>query len=1208
MKPTPKSQQSRDGFALVVTISMMVLLVIVVVATLSLSTITIRSVDRDSAQAIARANARLAMMLAIGQLQKEAGPDQRVTGSAEIVEADANPYWTGVWKVGPKNTNSQPTWLVSGPNPEPGNTLDDANSAVLVKPPSTDKTRKEVRAEYVEVKGKQLDGRYAYWVGDEGTKVRVDVANPDDKNVTDWERVGRSQSPREPGFAAFDKKHRNMWAGFDSDYAESVDRRTLVSMGTVALAAKDSGDLQRDEIPRYYFNDLTTGGFGLPVNVRDGGMKKDLSVLLDRSQQQKSYVADFFGAKPVAIGSGVDGWVAGTTVYSFPGPDRVKFTLSPTVTNSYSNGFVGPNWGILYNYARLWETVQGSTSPMIGLNPRVDSNLRQPNWLPYREFYKGQGFQEDIQHTNSGLNPVMALSQLGFSLKTDVTGSGPPSHPGPVYGVTIMFKPVVGLWNPYNVHIQTAIYQLEWASGPFIRLSSNIVEPLIMDDINVSPKTLNIALREYWHVSSGDGDNMFPADGNGNGSYFRVQTPPATFQPGEFRLFSVVGQPSTTDVNVMSDQLDRDGGYSIPIMVDRTGATPVRKGKMRLTYPSGTRLTVEYMTLQDTSRAVVAMTQARFPNIDLRAASTWYTLKAGLASNKIETHLNRYTDIWNGGKNGTAAIDIPEPVTKVFDELPSFGVDALTTPQHLATWRFYTRNSTEAADSQGLRGWIDANPRVLSNNFRFDGSKNEPGNLQGWNFSSNLLGGRSTSSMGDGQGGSRGLVAQFDNYSSRFPDSNGGTGGVRWQGLTGPASTSTEGGLPNVVVYDVPQAPLTSVGQFQHANLSRYGFEPGFVVGNSYANTRIPLNNIVKTNFGNMGFNVVDISYEANNKLWDTVFFSTLAPDYKGGGNSFDQAFDRNALLLRTKSLPNPRMVYTELPGDESIDKIISDAGSNAPQTIATRIMIEGAFNVNSTSKMAWKAILSTMDGSEIPVINRTTPGAANYAKPEGIRFSRFNHVIDASGYSGGARKSAFWQGWREITDDELDALAEEIVNQVKSRGPFRSMAEFVNRDPYSDRKEHQLKGALQSAIDKSVNKSIDGSVGLTAANPQGTNFANNAVDGENQAAGHAAYLLQGDILQCLAPIMQVRSDYFRIRTCGEALDKQGKVLARVWSEAFIQRMPDYVDPADSPEAPFDKGTVSDPFAKDELRSEINREFGRRMKLISFRWLNPSEI
>ncbi len=1202
MKPT-SNPQNRDGFALVVTISMMVLLTIIVVATLSLSTITLRSVDKDSAQAVARANARLALMLAIGQLQKEAGPDQRVTGSAEIVRAKANPYWTGVWRAGVGSSESEPTWLVSGPRPDPSAALDDANSAVLVKPPSSENARKEVRAEYVKVEGRQLDGRYAYWVGDEGTKVRVDVGNPN-KNVGEFERVGRSQSPREPGFAAFDNKHKNMWAGFDSDYAGAIDRKTLVSMGTVALAAKDSGDLDRDEIPKYYFNDLTTGGFGLPVNVRDGGMKKDLSLLLDTTQQGESFVGKFFGASPIK------NTVAKATIYTFPNPVKSRFSLSPSISNPYAGGFVGPNWGTLYNYARMWETVQQSESPMIGLLPRVDSDLRQPGWIPYAEAHKGTPFNEDIQHTNSGLSPVISLLQIGFSARTDVTGTTTTKPIRPLYGVTLSLKPIVGLWNPYNVHIREAFYQLEWALGPAMEIRSNI-DPTIAS--RAAPASLGVALREYWQVNN-EGNGMFPTDSDGGGSYFRLQTPGVTFQPGEFRLFSVAGNGDMKADNPLVAQYDPEGGYLIPLFADRPDGKR-RDTSQRLQYPVGTRISFPRIDLQDTHGPWVNFMRNRFgSSFGLNAANTWSTLKAG-ATKDYSTHLNRYTDLWNGGKGGNASEVIPEAVVSNINiPAQTYAVETMTQPQHLATWRFYTRNSTEATGSQGLRGWIDANPRVMSNNFRFDGSSNGGDGLKGWNVSSNLLAGRSTTEMGDGQGGNRGLVAQAGNIANRIPDSVGGSGGgsSRWQGLSGPASTTAEGGIPNVVVYDVPQAPLTSVGQFQHANLSRYNFEPGFVVGNSYANPRIPPNAIIRNDFGGMGFNVVDISYEANNKLWDTVFFSTLAPDYKNngsGGGNFDSAFDRNALLLRTQSLPNPRMVYTELPGDESIGKIIKDAGENAPQTIATRIMIEGAFNVNSTSKTAWKAVLSTMDGSEIPVINLTSIGKPTYKDTQGIRFSRFNHVVLAAGYKGGGRENSFWQGWREISEDELDDLAEAIVEEVKDRGPFRSMAEFVNRDPYSNNQKHQMKGALQAAIDNSVNKSIDGSIGLTAVNPPGDNFSA-TISGENQAAGHAGYLLQGDVLQCLAPIMQVRSDYFRIRTCGEALDKAGKVVARVWCEAFVQRMPDYVDPTDAPEAPFDKSSPSDsdPFAKEDLRSEVNQEFGRRMQLISFRWLNPSEI
>lgn len=1207
MKPTLKTQ-NREGFALVVTISMMVLLTIVVVATLSLSAITLRAVDKDAAQAVARANARLALMIAIGQLQKEAGPDQRVTATAEVEEADANPYWTGVWHAGKNSRNSTPVWLVSGRNPDPDRTLDDANSAVLVRPPKTQSERKEVRAEYVNLEGRQLDGRYAYWVGDEGTKVRVDVANPDDKDVKQYERIGRSQSPQEPGFAAFDSKHKKTWAGFDSDYAGAIDRRTLVSMGTVALAAKPSGDLEREDIPKYYFNDLTTGGFGLPVNVRDGGMKKDLSLILDTSQQGQSFVSNFLGAIPVKT------TVAGAIIYNFSNQQSEKFSLSPTITNGYSGGFVGPNWGVLYNYARMWETVAGNRSPMIGLLPRVDSDLRQGNWLPYRENDKGVAYQQDLQHINSGLSPMMSLAQVGFSLKSQIVGvAGSPPNQTTYYQLMLMMKPIVGLWNPYNVHINSAIYQLEWALAPVVDIRSSVPSPTdtLVADGSGFPRTYRSQpmqrqwLRDYWTLGmNSDGSAGFPTDNPNSqgGSYFRLRTPQIPFQPGEVRLFSVDGVPtSMTETNPLAATLNPNGMYTINLY----GSTAA--GKLDTTkiigFPSGTRVWVEQASLQDTHPAFRASTQNRYPNISLEAANTWFTLKAGI--NSIDTHLNRYTDLWNGPKTGTPARQIPESVTNTATK-PSFIVDALTSPQHIATWRFYTRNSTEVEGDQGLRGWIDANPRVMTNNFRFDGSRNQSGNYQGWNFSSNLIGARSDPSFGDGAGGNRGLVAEGGNTGSTIPDGIPTVG--RWQGLTGPASTSAEGGLPNVVIYDVPQAPLTSIGQFQHANLARYPFEPGFVVGNSYANVRVPLNNTVNANFANMGFSVVDISYEANERLWDKVFFSTLAPDYKGGGSSFDNAFDRNALILRTKSLPNPRMVYTEIPGDTSIDKVIKDAGAQAPQTIATRIMIEGAFNVNSTSKTAWKAVLSTMDGSELPVISKTNANVdPDWTTPRGIRFSRFNHPILADGWSGGGRDASFWQGWRELSDKELDDMAEAMVREVKSRGPFRSMAEFVNRDPYSNSRDHQMKGALQAAIDSSINKSITSDIGVGAANPPGTAYSG-AIGGENQAAGHAAYLLQGDVLQCLAPIMQVRSDYFRIRTCGEALDKTGKVVARVWCEAFVQRRPEYVDPADSPEAPFDNPRPSDIDAKDELRSEVNQTFGRRMQLISFRWLNPNEI
>ena len=81
---------------MVVAVMMTILLGLIAVGLLSLSTIEVRSANVGNNQQLAQANARLALTVAIGELQTFLGPDQRVSALGSILEADsevAHPHW-----------------------------------------------------------------------------------------------------------------------------------------------------------------------------------------------------------------------------------------------------------------------------------------------------------------------------------------------------------------------------------------------------------------------------------------------------------------------------------------------------------------------------------------------------------------------------------------------------------------------------------------------------------------------------------------------------------------------------------------------------------------------------------------------------------------------------------------------------------------------------------------------------------------------------------------------------------------------------------------------------------------------------------------------------------------------------------------------------------------------------------------------------------
>jgi len=177
-----------SAFALVLVVSLLALLVLLAYALSALSRVDSQIAGTAVHQVQARQNALLGLQIALGELQRHAGPDERITGMAGITGSAgtapgaSNParHWCGVWN----ETGGHLAWLSSGANGAIIPPLTGADSLAIVTTgalgaDATDKEHVRVLKRPVPVAqfeaGSPAQGNYAYWVGDEGTKLSAVV-------------------------------------------------------------------------------------------------------------------------------------------------------------------------------------------------------------------------------------------------------------------------------------------------------------------------------------------------------------------------------------------------------------------------------------------------------------------------------------------------------------------------------------------------------------------------------------------------------------------------------------------------------------------------------------------------------------------------------------------------------------------------------------------------------------------------------------------------------------------------------------------------------------------------------------------------------------------------------------------------------------------------------------------------------------------------
>ena len=449
-------------------------------------------------------------------------------------------------------------------------------------------------------------------------------------------------------------------------------------------------------------------------------------------------------------------------------------------------------------------------------------------------------------------------------------------------------------------------------------------------------------------------------------------------------------------------------------------------------------------------------------------------------------------------------------------------------------------------------------------------------------------------------------------------DSANGTGfenylEVNSQGRSYGISGLTAGrGLRFGTIYEVPSGPLRNFSQLNSANLASTNSAARFAypVGNSWASPMISPTGLSNTVPG------LPVSYDhsflLNSLLYDRYYFSGIA-SRQGAFVTTTTNSELAKVFMEgtTGGASLDRRMVPYRPDGETVEDAVttlstpSNNNASEPQArtrAAAHQLMKGGFNVNSTSKAAWKAMLASLHAPDAKVFlmeeAATGPKIADIKDggDKAVRFSRFS-LPNNDAPENSSDKQRVFQGPRDISENELDSLAGEIVEQIRERGPFLSMGEFVNRQLGTS--ELAQKGALQAAIDAtSINgeSSVLGSTGYNLPSPSAKYPNGKAMEGRSDQ-GAAGYLTQSDLLAVLGNAATARSDTFTIRAYGDAKDSSNTVVAKAWCEAVVQRVPDYVSAEDAAHVlPAD------------LKSEANKTFGRRFVISSFRWVSSSEL
>lgn len=925
--PAAHIHATKRGFALVVAITMLILLTALAVGLLSLSSISLRASAESMLMQEARQNARLALMLAIGELQTSTGPDQRITAAAGIRgSGTAQSHLTGVWNgwkwdgegsapdMDARKESDFVRWLVSSPRPQDAenigyaNTTPAGNKATLVRGNVDVSDLVEAPLVPVATSGNAANGGFAWAVFDESTKLPISL--PGSESDATIDTLNAMASAPVPGYGV---STSSTWSGLAD---AGLAREKLVTPGGSALAGVAPQNRG--------FHDITDRSAGLVTNVAGGGLAMDLSRLFDENQLPGDFATRFL--------------YSDSTTPMVDSPRRFSGANPMPPAD--------PSWRMLHSHYRLHRQISGS-----GGSASLASTLtpRPPAGSASRVTRSSPHFlEQQVAPVISKAQFVFSLSfqnnpqSLGLSARPD--NSSLPAGQQDLYITWFVTDPVITLWNPYNHTIRVPAARVDLYRVPMaFRVYKNGT----------------LINRQYTHFANTFWSYHF----DGRGRYYRLNlVPPAgqseiVMAPGEHLVFTAYtssGHAGGGGGGIETNGINLRPGFTPPA---GNNSEPTVGGITTLNVtvaPDGSDGGTDY----GRNVRTVAVKPGDLIEIDVQPQVLDIARSSETGGRDIAGYLKYYV----GNPNdptlmGAIEIDYDKDIDRFLPsltrrELPAIRVRRdipqggnppqphpnLTFKEPFLITTFQLK--TERDSRFPSRGWLHNSPTNLYASAGID--QKQPWNLHQYELSWEPM-------------------MDWPPASPTIEISNDGNRGY------GGSGVYAQSGVEFATFSSIPQAPALSLAQLRHAPLNQGGQLPlsSQVVAGSFASPMLPADRVRATEGD---FTLLDHSYLANNALFDRTFFSGLATP--GGPHASGQPGVLQAItgnLENGQPLANPR--FSIHSGGRTASEIASlVTASDGHLKSAAHLLINSPFNVNSTRVDVWEAIIASTYGVDVPV------------------------------------------------------------------------------------------------------------------------------------------------------------------------------------------------------------------------------------------------